>query len=171
MKRIYQLQNLLNIVIWGSFIVMGIAVLFLLFAFISGDYSNIGFIFNGEKTNHLDMFQVIVTLFYSIGYLFFFMAIFKLKSLVTFFAKKSFFTESTINLSKKTGWFLLLSTAFLYLPPFIYESFTAETTKISLKAVSPESFLFLIVIGLFFLTLSAIFQEAKHAKEENELTV
>lgn len=157
--------------IWGSVILMGIGLLALLWALATGDFSYIHFNIKGIEPKQVGFVEIIATIFIVAGYVLFFMALFKLKQLVSHFIKKELFTEKTVHLSKKIGSFFVLTPIFLYAPSYIYEIITATSVDISLSIVSPESFFFLIVMGLFFLTLGYIFQEAKNVKEENELTV
>jgi len=39
------------------------------------------------------------------------------------------------------------------------------------ESLGKTAFLFFMLLGVFFLTLSAVFEEAKRLKEESELTI
>lgn len=171
MKRIHQLSDLLSFMIWSTLVIMGIAVFALLIALATGNFSNLNINIKGIGPGGMNAFQIIVSVLVTVGYVFFFIALFKMKHLVSCFVKRGFFTEKAIQLSKQIGSYFIITPIFLYVPPFVYESIAKGEMHISLNTVSPESFFFLIVIGLFFLTLGYIFQEAKNLKDENELTV
>jgi hypothetical protein len=169
MKRIYQLRDLLDIVIWGSLILIGILGLAFLYAVVFGDFSMLNFTFKGRELEDITTFHIVIMALVVIGYVFFFRALFKLKNLVSHFIKKDFFTGKTINSSKRIGFSFLISSGLFYIPPYLYQTFAEGKT--SFAPVGPESFFFLIIMGLFFLALGYIFQESKKMKEENELTV
>lgn len=169
MKRIYQLRDLLDIVIWGTIILSGLVALGLLITAISGN--NIEFKVLGEEPQEFTVYIGIATLLVATGYVFFFLALFKLKNLVSHFVRKEFFIQKTVSLLKNIGRDLLISVALIYVPTYIYKTLFAGKLNFQIGTISPDSFFFLIVMGLFFLTLGYIFQEAKKMKEENELTV
>ncbi|WP_410503513.1 hypothetical protein [Gillisia sp. JM1] len=58
------------------------------------------------------------------------------------------------------------------IPSFIYKTFFEESPRtVTYGLANIDSFWFLLAVGLFFIFLSRIFDNARILKEENELTV
>lgn len=172
MKRIYQLQKLLEFAIWGSAILVGVMLLVLLYGMISGDFSSIHFRGpSGEELGPLHLPEILLIVVISIGYVLFITALFQLKQLVSNFVRRLFFTDKTVRLTKQIGKLILVSSLLIYAPAYLYSLLVDTKIAIRFEAINPESFFFLLIMGLFFLTLGHIFREAKNLKDENELTV
>ncbi|HEX9981395.1 MAG TPA: DUF2975 domain-containing protein [Flavobacterium sp.] len=171
MKKIYQLQSLLNIILWFSMLIISLAVLSAIVAVMMQDSTSLNLSLRGHNLEKVDAALGILLALMLFGYVLFIWALYQLKQLLGLFVERKFFTPEVVATLKKTGWLLLYAAALLYIPPYIYDTVVEANLNISLSSVNPESFFFLIIISLFFVTLSYIFEEAIKLKEENELTV
>lgn len=166
MKRIYQLKDLLDLVIWGSLIICGFVGLVVVFS-----WFDLHIVVLDKEISEFSIPLAALILLSLIGYVFFFLALFKLKKLLSHFIKKEFFSAETIFLLKSIGRYLLMAMVLFYVPIYGYTFLFKNSFSMKIEPISPHSFFFLLIIGLFFLILGYIFQEAKVLKEENELTV
>ena len=85
-----------------------------------------------------------------------------------FFQKAKPFDKMVIHNFNQIGKWLSVSGALGAIGSFVALAVLKNTIQINL-GITP--FLALVCIGLFFMVLSEIFKVAKHAKEENELTI
>ena len=85
-----------------------------------------------------------------------------------FFQKAKPFDNTVIYSYNQIGKWLSVSGTIGAIGSFLALAVLKNTIKLNL-GITP--FLALICLGLFFMVLSEIFKVAKHAKEENELTV
>jgi uncharacterized membrane protein len=169
MKRIYQLKTLLDLTLGLSIAVLSLAI----FGLVLGAFypTDLNFSIQGNKVEHVDLSMGILLALSAIGYVIFIYGLLQLKRLTANFVAREFFTTSTVQLAKSTGASLLYSAALLYIPPYFIDMISESKISIKFSSVHPESFLFLIIIGLFFITLSYVFEQAKILKDENEYTV
>ena len=169
MKKIYQLKSVLDITLWLSIAVLGLSVA----AIIAGAFMplDLNFTIRGTRVDRIDLPLGIVIAFSVTGYIFFMAALLKLQKLVTRFVNREFFSSVVVALLHKIGVNLMISAFLLHIPPYVYEIVGKNTLNIQFASVNPESFFFLIIMALFFITLSYIFDEAKNLREDNELTV
>lgn len=110
-----------------------------------------------------------------LGSLLFLFLIWNFRKLVRLFFKRKLFTREQI---RKTGLIGKLSIGIAIIEaliPLIFNSFgnPQESLRVSLRFGGEGfgSFLFILALGLFFIYLSRIFENARVWKEENELTV
>ncbi|HET8837842.1 MAG TPA: DUF2975 domain-containing protein [Flavobacteriaceae bacterium] len=169
MKRIYRLQTLLELTIWGSAILIGVAAIAFIFAIATNDFSSIKIYGLEKNLTNTTVWEKIILGLNVFGYAIFFWGLFKLKELVSCFVKRNFFTPKTVLLSKEIGFLFLFSAIATNVPMYFYQVFSNENFRIG--GITPDSFLFLIIIGIFFRTLGYLFQEAGHFQEDSELTV
>jgi hypothetical protein len=169
MKKIYQLKALMYFILWISMAVLAFTIV----AVVIGAFfpSQINFGIRGQNVEEIDLALGILIGLVAIGYGFFIYALFQLKKLVDKFVIREFFTADTVRLCKSTGVNLLYSAALIHIPSFFYDMIAENNLSIKFGSINPESIFFLIIIGLFFVTLSHIFNEAKVIKDENEYTV
>jgi magnesium-transporting ATPase (P-type) len=170
MKKIYQLKTLLDFVLWLSIVVLAVSITAVVVA-LTGNPTGLNLKVNGQSLEQIDNANVPVIASLMIGYLFFILALFQLKKLLSLFVEKHFFTSESVRSLRKIGLFLFAACLLLYIPSYLYDIFASNTLDISFSSVNPESFFFLLIIALFFFTLSHIFNEAKALREEHELTV
>ena len=98
--------------------------------------------------------------------------ILKFKHLVNLFFKGIIFSMEQIKIIAIIGKLIILAAVLNSLPVFIYKHFLEETPRtVSYDFGGVDSFWFLLAIGLFFIFLSKVFDNARKMKEENELTV
>jgi DUF2975 family protein len=171
MKRIYQLKNLLDIVIVFSMIVMIASLFGLLYGLVSGNMTKMDVTIIGRKIDHVDAALAVVAVLMAIGYALFIYAIYKLKTLVTLFIRKEFFTDVTVSSLKTIGVCMLVSSVMVTVPAYVYGVLNDAAITVKMSTISPQSMAFSIIISLFFIILSYIFNEAKIIKSENELTI
>lgn len=171
MKKILQLQNLLNLVLWFSIAIIGLIIAAMIYAIAAHDLSKLNFNIHGVKIQTLDLPMAVFIGLVMIGYGFFMAALFQLKTLVSLFVGRHFFTDETVRALKKIGSFLMLAALLMMIPAFLLENYLNAAADVRIGSVSPESFFFLVIISLFFTTLSYIFKEAKRLQEESELTI
>lgn len=114
----------------------------------------------------------IVLVFGIIAYVLFVYAIYQLKTIVRLFMKTTLFHDSIIKGFRHIGSCFVLISFFIYVPKLIYRVFgPPHEFKLMFGGDFFNSFWFILSMGLFFMVLGNIFKIAKHAKEENELTV
>ena len=164
MKRIYWLQDLLSIAIWGSILIFAVVCLV---ALVTHDSPHMEF--NNKSLSESTNLEKVLAGFISIGYVLFFWGLFKMKKLVFCFTKREFFSLKTTKLSKEIGYLFILAAILIAAPIYFYQFFSDGNLKI--YAVGPGSFFFLIIIGIFFRTIGFLFEEAKDFKEDSELSI
>ncbi len=169
MKRIYWLQNFLNITIWGSTLIFVLLIVVFFVELVTNDFSLIKIDGLDGNLNNLTVLGKVILGLICIGYVFFFWGLFKMKALVSRFAKRDFFSLKTAQLSKQIGYLFILSAIITCIPVYFYQLFLNDTFRI--HSVEPGSFFFLVIIGIFFRTIGFLFEDAKNFKEDSELTV
>ncbi|WP_309641247.1 DUF2975 domain-containing protein [Flavobacterium sp.] len=171
MKKIYQLKSILDIVIVFSMVVMVAGLLGLLLGLITGNMSKLNVEIGGEKIDHFDAAFYVVALLMASGYGLFVYSIYELKKLIAMFVRKEFFTDLSVKSLKTIGISMLASSVLIMVPAYIYGALNDATIHLTMSSIRPESMAFSIIISLFFIILSYIFNEAKMIKDENELTI
>lgn len=95
-----------------------------------------------------------------------------LRKLIRNFFKGKFFTRYQIDSLNLIGHLITLITIVRGLTSFLAEVLLKNTLQLRLGLdLSFTSFWFVLAIGLFFIYLSKLFDNARTMKEENELTV
>jgi hypothetical protein len=150
-----------------------ISTALLLVALVFNDLPNINALFGANKLPSIDNFIRVIVILMAIGNIMYIMGLFKLKKLIDLFMKNDFFSSDSILLLQQIGTYLSYSTLLIYIPSFVYNSFIQieKTSGIFAESLSKTAFLFFMLLGVFFLILSAVFEEAKRLKDENELTI
>ena len=171
MKKIYQLHSTLNLVLWFSMTIIAFTVIGVVYAVATNNVSKLKFKVSGQEITAFDTSIILVLLITMVGYVFFLLSLYQLKRLVKLFVNKHFFTLESVRTIKKVGSFLMAATFLIYVPAGFYALFFAGDVNIKLGSISPESFFFLLIIALFFITLSSIFEQAKQIQDENEFTI
>ena len=129
-------------------------------------------IINGERIEIYTTSVIIVILLGILKSCLFIFIVYVLRNLIKSFFKDTLFTRFQINALNITGQLIILATFFTPLINFISNLILKSKARISFEVeLSMNSFWFTLAIGLFFILLSRVFQQAKNIKEENELTV
>jgi hypothetical protein len=127
---------------------------------------------NGEK---IEIYTTPVAIVIFLGVLkscLFIFIICVLRKLIKSFFKDTLFTRFQINALNLTGQLIILATIVTPILNFISTMILKSKARMSLDIeLSMNSLWFTLAIGLFFILLSKVFQQAKNIKEENELTV
>jgi membrane protease YdiL (CAAX protease family) len=168
MKIIYQLKNLLDVVLWLSMTVLAVSITAGIVG-LTGNAENLDLKINGQSLENITESMIPILVLGMLGYFIFILALFELKKLISLFVEKRFFTLESVKSLRKIGVLLFVACILIYIPAYFYDLFA--NNKINIGSVTPESFFFLLIIALFFFILSHIFEEAKALSEENELTV
>ncbi|TDN95519.1 hypothetical protein DET49_101117 [Salegentibacter sp. 24] len=116
---------------------------------------------------------VVIVIFLSIlkSCLFIFI-IYVLRKLIKSFFKDRVFTPFQIKALNLTGQLIIIVTIVAPILNFISSLILKNKARMSLDMeLSVNSFWFTFALGLFFILLSKVFEQAKNIKEENELTV
>jgi hypothetical protein len=80
--------------------------------------------------------------------------------------------KKQIKITGIIGKSIIIVAIFDTIPSFIYKTFFEESPRrVNYGLASIDSFWFILAVGLFFIFLSRIFDNARILKEENELTV
>lgn len=163
--------NLLRIVIDIFFIITVIATLGALTWTVSYLFNNNmkgNITLNGQpfvpKTNFSKIIMVI-GLLCEMMYVY---CLYLLRKVVILFQFKRIFVSEVIKLFNQIG-VQLISLAIISKLLMIILNIVEKDVKIKLN--TQDSFFISIILGLFFIVISAIFKSAKEYKEENELTI
>jgi len=171
MKKIYQLKSILDVVIVFSMVVMIVGLLGLLYGLVTGNMTKMNVTIGGHPIEDFNATLAIVTILMAIGYGLFIYSIYELKKLIAMFVRKEFFTDLSVKSLRAVGVSMLVSSVFIMVPTYIYSFLNDATIHLSMSSIRPDSMAFSIIISLFFIILSYIFNEAKIIKDENELVI
>jgi hypothetical protein len=123
--------------------------------------------FNGIRIDEIGIKEKIILFFLLIFTGLIIYVYYQFKTLLRNFSRKKIFINENIKLLKKMGNNLVIS-AFLYAIPAFFYQFYAQKLVLT---IGFSYFFILLVLGLFCMVLSEIFQISMIQKEENELTV
>jgi len=171
MKKIYQLKSILDVVIVFSIVVMIVGFLGLLYGLVTGNMTKMNVTIGGHPIEDFNATLAIVTILMAIGYGLFIYSIYELKKLIAMFVRKEFFTDLSVKTLKAVGVSMLVSSVLIMVSAYVYSMLNDATIHLSMSTIRPESMAFSIIISLFFIILSYIFNEAKIIKDENELVI
>lgn len=173
MKKLQKLKMSWDILLSVYTMLTIISTALLLVALFFNDLPNINSLIGENKISAIDNYIRILVVLMAVGNIMYIIVLFKLKKLIDLFMNNHFFTNGSINLLKQIGSYLSYSTLLIYMPSYFYNTFISfgNTTGVFAQSLSKTAFLFFILLGVFFLILSYIFEEAKTIKEENDLTV
>jgi hypothetical protein len=91
-----------------------------------------------------------------------------LRKVVLLFQERKIFDTEVIKLFNLIG-ILLIAPAIINKTSILILNFVEK--DFNLKSGTQDSFFISIILGLFFIVISAIFKSAKELKEENDLTI
>ncbi len=170
MKSIKQLKISWDILFSIYLIFTIISTLLILIALFSNDLPNINALISENPIQAINNNIRVIICGIVLGNILYVMVLFKLKKLISLFISNYFFTDNCIKLLKDIGSYLGTSTALIYIPSFLYNTFgnISRESTVFTQSVGKTAFLFLILLSLFFQILSGIFEEAKNIKDEND---
>lgn len=127
---------------------------------------------NGEKIETFTVSVFIVILLGVLNSCLYIFIIYVLRKLIKSFFSDILFTRFQINALNLTGQLIILATFVSPLINFVSTLILKNRARMGLEIeLSMNSFWFTMAIGLFFILLSKVFENAKRIKEENDLTV
>jgi len=98
--------------------------------------------------------------------------VFLLRKLVRNFFKNKFFTRLQVSLFNLIGQLIIVNSVAQAILDFLANLFLSEEFRVELEfATTYDSFFFKLAIGLFFMYLARLFDNARKLREESELTV
>ena len=98
--------------------------------------------------------------------------VYKFKYLVRLFFKGRFLNKEQVKLTRIIGQLIIIVAILDTVPGVIYQTFFEQSPRrVNYGLASVDSFWFIIAMGLFFMFLSKIFENARIMKEENDLTI
>jgi hypothetical protein len=103
-------------------------------------------------------------------YVLFFVGFYNLRKFAALLLKNRIFTKASVQCAKKIGQFFTICGTSSLLLKLIYALLLSTEYEIEFGISDIQLYLFLTVIGVFFLILSIAFERALSLKEENKLT-
>ena len=98
--------------------------------------------------------------------------VFILRKLIRSFFKMKLFTAYQISTLRRVGQLIITITLLQIIIDLLGGILFSEENRINIGiSLSLGSFWFILAVGLFFMYLSKVFEDARQLKEENELTV
>lgn len=155
------------------FVIFG-TVIFIIFIgiFIWNSEGSIPLRVNDNLLTALNAEAYTVLGFVLVSRILFIYTVYKFKYLVRLFFKGKLLSVEQVRLVKVIGRLIVAVALLNTVPGFIYKTFFEPSPRrVDYGLASVDSFWFIIAIGLFFMFLSKIFENARIMKEENELTV
>ena len=168
MKSLQPLKTLINflfIIICVVFTGISIA---LFYVALSGNLEFLSI----EANSQIEIFSKIITLI--LVFALQVMSIYYLREFIKDVSPQNLFTIQQIKWLSKTGKLMILATIVYTALNFLMKVIFENRIEISVLNNSENLFyneIFLLIIGLFFLFLSHVFNSARILKEENELTI
>ncbi|GAB4154590.1 MAG: hypothetical protein Tsb0033_02770 [Winogradskyella sp.] len=169
MRKLIILKSLVDFVwIVTCIPLIGLLVFFSVFMFVNPE--SLHLVFDMDKAllmsskGTVQIFGLLLVALVFIGVYSFYL----FRKTLRYFQRVKPFHEKVITNFHTIGYLLSIVGVFGSVLVFVGRLFFKNEFKISL-GLSP--YILLICLGLFFMVLSEIFKVAKHAKEENELTV
>ena len=173
MKKLQKLKISWDILlsVYTMYAIISTALLFVALFF--NDLPNINALFGENKIQGIDNYIRIIVVLMAVGNVMYIIVLFKLKKLIDLFMKNDFFSSTSILLLRQIGSYLSYSTLLIYIPSFLYNLIinNQNTNGVFAQSLGKTAFLFFTLLGVFFLILSAVFEEAKRLKEENDLMI
>jgi hypothetical protein len=171
MKPSILLKTILDICLYFLVISLIISVFFFVIQLITGE--NLTPInINGTKILEFNTSSSVLIIIEMLIASMFIYTIYILRKLIRNFFKGKLFTTFQIASLRLIGQLIILITIFQGIVNFITPLIINGEGRIGIEIdFTFGSFWFILAIGLFFIFLSKVFENAKKLKEENELTV
>lgn len=170
MKKLYLLKALVDLLWFFSVIVIVAIAFFLPFLFFSSDPIEIPMEIGETEVTVMDMPTKLMLIGLVVAYCFFVYSLFLFRKVLVLFSKRKIFEDEVIVLLNKIGKFFLIASLLAVLVNFISKLYIKNEIKLGIEGGFFDSFLFTASLGLFFMVLSEVFENAKSMKEENDLT-
>lgn len=163
MKNIQKIKMSWDILLSVYTMLTIISTALLLVALFFNDLPNINSLIGENKVNTIDNYIRILVVLMAVGNVMYIIVLFKLKKLIDLFMNNHFFTNNSIKLLKQIGSYLSYSTLLIYMPSYFYNTFINfdNTNGVFAQSLNKTMFIFFILLGVFFLILSSIFEEEK----------
>ncbi|MEL1244708.1 DUF2975 domain-containing protein [Flavobacterium sp. DGU11] len=165
MKRLPLLKTLTGILLILAIIGVFFCIPFLLIALVMPD--KVPFKINGVAAASMAAEDYLLFAAEITAFGFYTYALYLFKSVLGHFEKKQIFHEKVITLLDQTGKAILIGFFIKIGSEFLYNTIILGRFNINFNSDT----LFVLILGLFFMVLSEVFQMAKDIKEENDLTV
>jgi Na+-driven multidrug efflux pump len=168
MRRLIILKSLVDF-IWIVTCIPLVPIILFIGVYQFFDNSIISLFFNNDEVNIDSTLISKVLIFLALMLVLVFIYCFYLfrKTLRYFQKRKPFHVDVMTNFNK-IGALLMISGISSSILFFVFRLFSDSKFQMSL-GLTP--YIFVICLGLFFMILSEVFMVAKHAKDENELTI
>lgn len=155
------------------FVIFGTVIFIILVGiFMMNSEGSIPFRVNDNLIASLNAEAYTVLAFVLVSRIIFIYTVYKFKYLVRLFFKGKFLNVEQVKLTKIIGQLIIVVALLDTVPGVIYQTFFEQSPRQeNYGLASVDSFWFIIAIGLFFMFLSKIFENARIMKEENELTI
>lgn len=114
---------------------------------------------------------VLILFIIYVEYLLFFIGFYNLRKFAGLLLKNKIFTVLSVQSSKKIGWFFTACGASCFALKLIYDLFFSSKSQIEFNISDSLIFLFLIVVGGFFLILSNAFERTMKLEVKNNSTI
>ncbi len=171
MKPPLLLKTILDICLYLLMLSLFASIIFFFFQLANGE-NLIPVTINGVKVVEFDIATKILVFIEMLVAALFIYAVYILRKLISNFFKGQLFTRFQIASLKIIGQLIILTTLIQGIINFVAPLITTGKGRIGIEVgFSFGSFWFILSIGLFFIFLSKVFENAKKLKEENELTV
>ena len=163
--------NILKIIIDFLWIISWPIIIIILFIipyiFISEDFTSIPIKINGDIIAPNNMTSKIILSIMSVSILLVLYCLNLFKKTLRFFTQRKMFDNMVLKNLNTIGKLLIVFSITNIICSFIYN---LNSNKINIE-ISISPLILILCLGLFFMVLSEIFELAKNAKEENDLTV
>lgn len=174
MKTLKILHLVIDLFLLAIVITILLQIIFFFISIGDPDFRFISDISKYESQGKKTIYILGVILHYCTGLLFI-IAIFNLRMVVSRFEKGFSFDQKTRKYFSRAGWMTLLYGLIKYFLD-VYLGYLLGEKGISLisfdsKHISFTSYMFFIVLGLFFIYLAKLFEKSDHLEKENELTI
>ncbi len=186
MTTIKLLKNLINILFWGMIVFSVLSfILFMILLFFPESLPEIFQVF-GMFLNGTFPWQVWIAPFSNIlGFLLFIVSIYYLRKCIKPLEDQRFYSDEVILNLKKSGRLfiiiMIVTSVIRIIALFVFNDLTNNIIVGSkygfwaiisgvISAIGPINF-FLLIIGLFLLVFSSVFNNGKLLKQENDLTI
>ena len=181
MKTIQILKTLINILYYTLLSISGVGIIFLIFVLFFND--SLPFFLQGYKMLIGPFFNwklVLIPITTVINYILFVLGVYNLRKTIKHFVSNDFYTKTVINSLNRAGKlfvFIGVSTILIrLLSVLLMQNIILVQSSWWLSVASIAASLdlintFLIIIGLFLLLFSKVFENANELKQENDLTL
>lgn len=171
MKPPILLKTILDI----AFYLFALSIIGAFFFLIAGIYNGstlIPLYINGKEITNFTSFTIVLLIFQFLVAVLILYTIYLLRKLIRNFFKGKLFTTFQIASLKLIGQLIIVAILAQALLEFIGRIYLQKKASIGIEFdLEYGSSWFVLSLGLFFIFLSKVFQNAKDLKEENELTV